>query len=161
MSVPGAAFVGELKRHGFDFFTGVPCSFLTAILNRLQAEGYRAAVREDVAIGLAAGAYLAGRRPVALMQNSGLGVSLNALASLNLIYRIPVLLVVSLRGYQIEDAPEHWVMGEITPRLLETVRIPYRIVGEATYVEDCAVMARVCREERLPAALLIRRGMVA
>jgi len=161
MSVPGAAFVGELKRHGFDFFAGVPCSFLTAILDRLQAEGYRPAVREDVAIGLAAGAYLAGRRPVVLMQNSGLGGSLNALASLNLIYRIPVLLVISLRGYQIEDAPEHWVMGEVTARLLETVRIPYRIVGEATYVDDCAAMAKVFGEERFPAALLIRKGMVA
>ncbi|HEU5393862.1 MAG TPA: phosphonopyruvate decarboxylase, partial [Candidatus Methylomirabilis sp.] len=72
-----------------------------------------------------------------------------------------VLLVVSLRGYQIEDAPEHRVMGEVTPRLLEAVRIPYRIVGETTYVEDCAGMAGVCRGERLPAALLIRRGMVA
>jgi len=161
MSVPGAAFVGELKRHGFDFFTGVPCSFLTAILDRLEAEGYRAAVREDVAVGLAAGAYLAGRRPVVLMQNSGLGVSLNALASLNLIYRIPVLLVISLRGYQIVDAPEHWVMGEVTTRLLETVRVPYRIVGESTYVDDCAAMAKVNREERLPAALLIRKGAVA
>jgi sulfopyruvate decarboxylase alpha subunit len=161
MSVPGAAFVGELKRHGFDFFAGVPCSFLTAILDRLQAEGYRPAVREDVAIGLAAGAYLAGRRPVVLMQNSGLGGSLNVLASLNLIYRIPVLLVISLRGYQIEDAPEHWVMGEVTARLLETVRIPYRIVGEATYVDDCAAMAKVFGEERFPAALLIRKGMVA
>ena len=88
-----------------NFFTGVPCSFLAAILDRLEAEGCRAAVREDVAIGLAAGVYLAGRQPVVLMQNSGLGVSLNALASLNLIYRIPVLLVISLRGYQIEDAP--------------------------------------------------------
>lgn len=160
MSVPGAAFVGELKRHGFDFFTGVPCSFLAAILDRLQHEGYRPAVREDVAVGLAAGAYLAGRRPVVLMQNSGLGVSLNALASLNLIYRIPVLLVVSLRGYQIEDAPEHWVMGEVTPRLLEMVKIPSRIVGEATYVDDCAAMAQVCLAERLPAALLIRKGLV-
>ena len=161
MSVPGAAFVGELKRHGCDFFTGVPCSFLTAILDRLQGEGYRPAVREDVAVGLAAGAYLAGRRPVVLMQNSGLGVCLNALVSLNLIYRIPVLLVVSLRGYRIEDAPEHWVMGEVTTRLLETVKIPYRIVGESTYVDDCTAMAAVCREERLPAALLIRKGAVA
>jgi sulfopyruvate decarboxylase alpha subunit len=160
VSVPAAAFVGELKRHGFDFFTGVPCSFLGAILDRLQPEGYRPAVREDAAVGLAAGAYLAGRRPVVLMQNSGLGVSLNALASLNLIYRIPVLLVVSLRGYQIEDAPEHWVMGEVTPRLLETVKIPSRIVGEATYVDDCAAMAAVCFGERLPAALLIRKGLV-
>ena len=161
MSIPAEAFVGELKRHGFDFFTGVPCSFLSAILDRLEAEGYRPAVREDVAVGLAAGAYLAGRRSAVLMQNSGLGVSLNALASLNVIYRIPVLLIISLRGYQIEDAPEHWVMGEVTTRLLETMKIPHRIVGDATYLDDCAAVATVCDVERFPAALLIRKGAVA
>ena len=161
MSIPAEAFVGELKRHGFDFFTGVPCSFLSAILDRLEAEGYRPAVREDVAVGLAAGAYLAGRRSAVLMQNSGLGVSLNALASLNVIYRIPVLLIISLRGYQIEDAPEHWVMGEVTTRLLETMKIPHRIVGDATYLDDCAAVATVYDVERFPAALLIRKGAVA
>jgi hypothetical protein len=68
--------------------------------------------------------------------------------------------VISLRGYQIEDAPEHWVMGDVTLRLLETVKIPSRIVGEGTYVDDCAAMAAVCLAERMPAALLIRKGLV-
>jgi len=77
-------FLDRLEQHGYNFFTGVPCSLFSGILRILDAEprfGYVSAVREDSALGIAAGAYLGGRQPVVLMQNSGLGVSVNAIAS--------------------------------------------------------------------------------
>src|SRR5207245_122100 len=79
---------------------------LFTALEALPASGYVPAVREDSAVGIAAGAYLAGKKPVVLMQNSGLGVCLNAILSLNAIYAIPALLVVSWRGEGGKDAPE-------------------------------------------------------
>ena len=82
-------FTSLLRRAGFDFATGVPCSLIDGVLRNLETGRnilYAPAVREDVAVGLAAGAWLAGRRPAVLMQNSGLGTSLNALASLSLMY---------------------------------------------------------------------------
>jgi hypothetical protein len=82
-----------------------------------------------VAVGLAAGAWLGGRRPVVVMQNSGLGTSLNALASLSLMYGLPALLLVTWRGYQGKDAPEHILMGEISPGLLDLLGIPYRVLS--------------------------------
>src|SRR5713101_1616761 len=91
-------FLNELHRLGYDFFTGVPCSFLKgafALLEKEPADRYVAAVREDAALGFAAGAYLGGRQPAVFMQNSGLGVSINALLSLNSLYQIPCLLVIS------------------------------------------------------------------
>ena len=94
--ISGHDFADGLGRHGFDFFTGVPCSLiedLIAVLERGARAPYVAAVREDAAVGVAAGAWFGGRRPVVLMQNSGLGTSLNALASLSLMYGLPVLLV--------------------------------------------------------------------
>jgi phosphonopyruvate decarboxylase len=84
---------------------------------------YLGETREDAALGVAAGAYLAGRLPAVVMQNSGLGVSLNALGSLHLLYRIPCLLLVTWRGFAGKDAPEHLVMGEVLPRVLELFRI--------------------------------------
>ena len=75
-----------------------------------------ATTREDAALGVAAGAYLGGRLPMVLMQNSGLGVSVNALGSLHILYEMPVLLLVTWRGYEGKDAPEHLVMGEVLPR---------------------------------------------
>ena len=85
--------VQVLVSKGFNFFTGVPDSTLAGIIAELtQQNRYLSSVREDEAIGIAAGAFLAGKSPVVLMQNSGLGNSLNALTSLNLIYSIPCLL---------------------------------------------------------------------
>lgn len=106
-------FSADLKAQGYDFFTGVPCSLLGALLEHIASDKtmpYYPAVREDAAFGLAAGAYMAGKKPAVLIQNSGLGYSLNVLTSLNLIYKIPVLAVVTWRGHG-PDAPEHIVMG--------------------------------------------------
>ena len=73
-------FVDALESAGFDFFTGVPCSLVGSMIAELERRGrYFGETREDAALGVAAGAYLAGRLPVVVMQNSGLGVSLNAL----------------------------------------------------------------------------------
>src|SRR3954464_2374035 len=93
------AFVQALQDMGVDFFTGVPDSILGGIIAELMTRRlYTPAVREDEAGTMAAGAYLAGKVPAVLMQNSGLGTSLNALISLNLIYRKPCIVIVSWRG---------------------------------------------------------------
>lgn len=119
----------RLKDLGFDFFTGVPCSLLGGIIDALGEE-YIPAVREDTALGMAAGAYLGGRKPCVLMQNSGLGYSLNVLTSLNMIYDIPVLMLVSFRGFGGKDAPEHLVMGRHCVEMIETFGIAGKVCGK-------------------------------
>ena len=119
----------RLKDLGFDFFTGVPCSLLGGIIEALEEE-YIPAVREDTALGIAAGAYLGGKKPCVLMQNSGLGYSLNVLTSLNMIYDIPVLMIVSFRGFKGKDAPEHIIMGEHCVGLVDTFGIPNKVCGK-------------------------------
>jgi len=156
-----ARFTRALDREGFNFFTGVPCSLLGALiedLTRRKHSDYHAAAREDAALGMAAGAYLAGRLPSVLMQNSGLGYSLNVLTSLNLIYKIPVLLIVTYRGLG-PDAPEHLVMGRACVNLLRDVGIDSR-VPEADALEAALVEARpVLGQHKEPFALFIRRGI--
>jgi sulfopyruvate decarboxylase alpha subunit len=120
-------FVQTMQDMGVNFFTGVPDSILGGIIAELMNRRlYTPAVREDEAVGMAAGAYMAGKTPAVLMQNSGLGTSLNALISLNMIYQQPCILIVSWRGQGGKDAPEHLVMGEVMPQLLDTVKIPHR-----------------------------------
>jgi phosphonopyruvate decarboxylase len=115
---------------GYDFYTGVPCSLLNPLYAALGSgnEKYYPATREDLAVGLAAGATLAGRRPVVLMQNSGLGVSINALLSLQRMYELPVLLIVSWRGHG-ADAPEHVDLGARMPALFETLGVRWRFLS--------------------------------
>jgi sulfopyruvate decarboxylase subunit alpha len=154
-------FVEALEQHGFNFFAGVPDSILKGVVSSLTERGdgnYRAAVREDDALGMACGAYLAGKRPMVLMQNSGLGTSLNALNSLHLIYKIPCLLVISWRGFGGVDAPEHLVMGAACTRILEDVGIPYRTLSPKSFREDLSWAIQVMETDRIPAALLVRKG---
>ena len=124
-------FIAEAAAHGFDFYTGVPCSFLTPLINgvingaRNGTQGgnsrldYVGAASEGEAVAIAAGAWLAGRSTVVICQNSGLGNAVNPLTSLNAPFRIPTLLITTWRGQPgIRDEPQHELMGEITPRLL-------------------------------------------
>jgi phosphonopyruvate decarboxylase len=160
--VKGSAFIASLRAAGFDFFTGVPCSLLEAPIAHLEQDrglGYVPAVREDEAMGMAAGAWLAGKRlPVVFMQNSGLGNCLNAIASLQRIYDIPTLLVVSWRGKDGKDAPEHLVMGEAMPALFDSFGVPHERVALAGFDEQAKRLAKKLEETRQPVALVVGKG---
>jgi phosphonopyruvate decarboxylase len=147
-----------LTRQGFDFFTGVPCSLVEdviAVLETSRDAPYVAAVREDAAVGLAAGAWFAGGRPCVLMQNSGLGTSLNALASLSLMYGLPALVVVTWRGFEGKDAPEHILTGRITPQILDLLGMPYRVLSAETAAADIAWAAREMDARMQPVAIVV------
>ena len=115
----------------------MPCSLLKGVFSLLEQKEQRLfdtryipAIREDSAIGVATGLFLGGKPTVVLMQNSGLGYSLNVLTSLNIIYKLPVLLIISWRGAYGNDAVEHTVIGEKLPQILESVEIPYFLLDE-------------------------------
>jgi sulfopyruvate decarboxylase TPP-binding subunit len=66
-------FLAACCMHRIDFYTGVPCSFLTALINQTVGEpslDYVGAASEGEAIAIAAGAWLAGRNTVVMCQNS-------------------------------------------------------------------------------------------
>ena len=58
--ITGADFFAEAARHGFDFYTGVPCSFLTPLINRVighERLTYVGAASEGEAVAIASGAW--------------------------------------------------------------------------------------------------------
>jgi len=159
--VTGVEFLHLLRGAGFDFFTGVPCSLAKSLIATLEERGgYIAETREDAAVGLAAGAYMAGKQPVVIMQNSGLGVCVNALASLSLMYHFPCLLLITWRGYQGKDAPEHLIMGDISPTLLSTMKIPYQVLSAEPVGDSIRWAAETLRQTNQPVALLLPPGVM-
>jgi len=157
---PADRFVDRLLAAGFDFFTGVPCSLVGSVIAELERRGlYFGELREDSALGVAAGAYLGGRLPAVIMQNSGLGVSLNALGSLHLLYRMPCLLLPTWRGYEGKDAPEHLVMGAVLPQLLDLFGIPHRAPAVDSLDADVEWAAAELRRTEKPVALIVRPGL--
>jgi len=160
--VSPAVVVDALLSAGFDFFTGVPCSLVGPLIAELERRGlYHGETREDAALGVAAGAHFGGRLPVVVMQNSGLGVSVNALGSLHSLYEIPVLVMVTWRGFEGKDAPEHLVMGDILVRLLDLLDVPHRAPTADSLAADVAWAADRSRATRKPVAIVVKPGLFA
>lgn len=138
---------------------------MAPVMQRVQSSShwhYVAAANEGDAVAIAAGAELGGVRSAVLMQNSGLGNAVNPLTSLAHTYRIPLLLLVSLRGdpEAEPDAPQHQLMGRITIPILESMEIPWEYLPSKTLsVSEALSRAdRHLKKERRPFALVIRKG---
>ncbi|MEU7257340.1 phosphonopyruvate decarboxylase [Streptomyces rimosus] len=160
-------FLDAAQRRGLDFYTGVPCSFLTPLINGVISRRelrYLGATSEGEAVGLAAGAWLAGRQPVVMCQNSGLGNMVNPLTSLCHPFRIPLLLVCTWRGRPgVKDEPQHEVMGRVTHDLLTVIGIshrpfPDRPEGIEGSLEQAGTLMATTE---LPTALIMEKGTVA
>jgi sulfopyruvate decarboxylase subunit alpha len=130
-------FVDSLTNGGVDMFLGTPCGVLAPLFEVLNDHRLVAIAKEDNALAVAAGAACAGAYPCVLMQNSGFGQSINALTSLVDAYRIPVLMVISLRGTGADLTTENQGMGKLTRLTLQTLDIPlvdYRDADDLTRV---------------------------
>ncbi len=127
-----------LASYGIEFYAGVPDSLLknlcAYITDHADAAHHIIAANEGGAMGLAAGHYLAsGQIPVVYMQNSGLGNTVNPLASLTDpdVYNIPVLLIIGWRGEPgIKDEPQHLKQGNVTIGLLDVMGISHTILSK-------------------------------
>jgi hypothetical protein len=75
-------------------------------------------------------------------------------------YRLPALLLVTWRGHCGKDAPEHLLMGEISPALLEMLRIPHRILSAETIADDVAWGRAESERLSQPVALLLPPGIL-
>jgi phosphonopyruvate decarboxylase len=160
-------FVEAARGRGFGLYAGVPCSFLKPFINNViddPALQYVSAANEGDAVAIASGAALAGQRAVAMMQNSGLGNAVSPLSSLNWVFRLPVLLIITWRGMPgTTDEPQHELMGQITRETLDTLDIPWAEFPEdansidAALDDACAHMDKTGRAY----ALIMKKDTIA
>jgi phosphonopyruvate decarboxylase len=165
--IAAEAFLGALDAHGFGPYLGVPCSFLTPFINYTigsPRHRYLAANNEGEALAMAAGATFAGRRPVVMFQNSGLGNAVNPLTSLAHPFRLPLLLITTQRGEPgLHDEPQHELMGRITGDLLRTMGVRCALFpdSEALIAPRVAEALAQLEATSLPFAFVMRHGSVA
>ncbi len=160
-------FIEPAVERGFDFYTGVPCSFLTPFINRAISSdktNYVGAASEGEAVAIAAGAWLAGKKTVVMCQNSGLGNCVNPLTSLNFPFRIPTMLITTWRGQPgVKDEPQHELMSQITQTLMEVMRVRNltfpRMSDEIVPALDAA--EKVMAETSLPFGFIMEKDTVA
>lgn len=90
-----------LKRNEVRLIPYVPDKVLKPLIEGIERDPFFTAfatAREEEALGIVAGAWMAGMRGAILMQTSGFATLANVLASLAVPYQIPVLMLISERG---------------------------------------------------------------
>ena len=142
-------FLRGMERLGVDFYTGVPDSLLKPLNDTLYADygltgAHVVAANEGGAVGLAAGHYLAtGKLSLVYLQNSGLGNTVNPVASLlnPKVYGIPCVFAVGWRGEPgVPDEPQHAFQGLITKEQLELLELTVLELTAATDAEAFGAM---------------------
>ena len=162
-------FVEAARERGFEWYAGVPCSYLTPFINYVLQDPsleYVSMANEGDAVALIAGVALAGgrRRGISMMQNSGLGNAVSPLTSLTWTFRLPQLLIVTWRAQPgVADEPQHALMGPITPKMLETMEIPWELFpSQVDAIGPALDRATAYMDETgRPYALVMQKGTVA
>jgi sulfopyruvate decarboxylase alpha subunit len=137
----------------------VPDKVLTPLIAGLERDNSFttfATAREEEAVGIVCGAYMAGTRGVVLMQTSGFGTLANALASLAVPYQIPLLMIVSERGTLGEFNLGQTLVCRTMRPVLDAVGIPYHTItrlDELEFVLDRSMKQAFAT--RQPACLIL------
>jgi sulfopyruvate decarboxylase subunit beta len=119
-----------MKSCGLDVVLTLPCDKIKSLLAMVPSSFKEIPLtREENGVGIAAGLYMAGKKPALLIQSTGIGNSLNTLASLNVTYGIPLPILASWRGAYKEGIPAQVAFGKSLVAILEGAEIPYVTVG--------------------------------
>ena len=153
-----------IKAAGINFVSALPETWLVYLLQLAEDDPEMCLVevaKEEEAIGIAAGAYFAGKPNALLMQNHGFLASINGIVSLALLYRIPLLMLIAFRGHIGEPYPWHTQGGILTEPVLRGLGLPF------DYVRDPHRAARQIKEAQTlalsslsPVALLLTRELM-
>ena len=152
--------VDGLKEAGIDFVTSLPSSSIGDLIMTVSKDRHFTHVpvaNEEDAIAIACGAWLGGKKPAVMLQNSGLMLAIYALLDSIYFYGgFPILLVVEHKG-DFYDNSGYWFYGYGTqlPKILENFQIPYTIVREKSKLKaELVYGARTAVAFGRPAAVL-------
>jgi sulfopyruvate decarboxylase subunit alpha len=124
------------------------------IMERGEIEAYQC-VREDEGIAMAMGAYMVGRRPVVLMEGSGIGLSAIILAR-SMLQRCPMLLVAGHCSTLGERYDYHATTRLVLEPVLRALTIPYHVIMEPSQIRTVVVEGqRTVSGQKIPFAVLL------
>jgi sulfopyruvate decarboxylase subunit alpha len=147
-----------LTEAGIDFAIFMPDATLDGIeqmlLKRNEIETYQC-VREDEGIAMAMGAFMVGRRPVVLMEGSGIGMSALILAR-SALQRCPMLLIAGHCSTLGERYDYHATTRLCVEPVLKCVNIPYHTVMDPAQVKLAVVEGqRTIDGQKIPFGVLL------
>jgi sulfopyruvate decarboxylase subunit alpha len=110
-----------LKELAYTHVLTLPCSILKEWFDPAEFECTWFLSREEEGVGISVGLLAVGAKPIMLVQNSGLGNCINALASLAIAYEIPLVIGVSMRGDEVDENPAQMPMGRSTEGIIDAL----------------------------------------
>ncbi len=153
-----------LKACDVRLVSALPETWLVHLIRMAEDDPRMTLVRlakEEEAVGISAGAYLAGVNSALLMQNHGFLAAINPIVSLALLYKIPLLMLISFRGHMGEKDPWQTQGGLVTEPLLGALGIPiWRLTNPADVerrIRDAQTLAHAALH---PVAVLLTRELM-
>jgi sulfopyruvate decarboxylase subunit alpha len=157
------AILDGLKEGGVNFIAYMPDSFFFEVIGAIRDDPAFESVsvpNESVGMCLCAGAWLGGKRPVMVMENTGLYVAMNAITRFHQPFGIPILMLMSYRG----DAGDGWWqvndIGHAFEPTLKGLRVNYEVVADAAQARKAVRMMQASAEvsEELQAVVFRKEG---
>ena len=153
-----------IKDAGVRYLSALPETWLVYLLQLAEDDPDMTLVevaKEEEAIGIAAGAHFAGKPNILLMQNHGFLAALNGIVSLALLYRVPLTMLIALRGHWGEPYPWHTQGGIHTEPVLRSLGIPFEYARDPNKVNRQIKEALTFANSSLsPVALLLTRELM-
>jgi sulfopyruvate decarboxylase subunit alpha len=153
-----------LKACDVKIISALPETWLVHLIRMAEEDPEMTLVRlakEEEGIGISAGAHLAGVNSALLMQNHGLLAAINPIVSLALLYKIPLLMLISYRGHMGEKDPWQTQGGMVTEPILRALGIPIWHLTDphdvARRIKDAQTLANAALH---PVAVLLARELM-
>jgi sulfopyruvate decarboxylase subunit alpha len=153
-----------IKDAGVSFVSALPETWLVYLLQLAEDDPDMTLVevaKEEEAIGISAGAYFANKPNVLLMQNHGFLSSINGIVSLAMLYRVPLVMLIAMRGHWGEPYPWHTQGGIVTEPVLRGLGLPFEYARDPAKVGGQIKQALTFAHSSLsPVALLLTRDLM-
>jgi len=151
-----------IKDSGIDLILSLPCIMLKGLLQLIEEKNeiqHISITREEEGVGIAAGAYLGGKTPAILIQNSGLGNSINAIKSLLQLFKIPVIFIMSHRGTEGEKIMAQIPMGQLTPDLLDLLKMKIFIIDAKVKIKNIKNAVELSKSLEISTGILLKKTL--
>ncbi len=165
VSVTNSRLIYEaLKACDIKIVSALPETWLVHLLRMADEDPDMTLVRvakEEESVGISAGAHLAGVNSALLMQNHGFLAAINPIVSLAMLYKIPLLMLISQRGHWGEKDPWQTQGGLVTEPILRALNIPtWHLTNPADVprrIKDAQTLALAALH---PVAVLLTRELM-
>ncbi|HLB76679.1 MAG TPA: thiamine pyrophosphate-binding protein [Candidatus Dormibacteraeota bacterium] len=153
-----------IKAAGVRLVSALPETWLVHLVRLADEDPDMILVRlakEEEGVGISTGAHFAGLRTALLMQNHGFLQSINGIASLALLYKIPLLLLITDRGTIGERDPWQTEGGKYTRKVLDALNLVRDELNRPDEVRGKVAKAMTLAQSSLsPVALLLGRDLM-